>query len=68
MRTKTREQLQKELGGLFTARLLWAVLPARHALGLQGQDSLAELVGWATNNIDQDVKAILDNYEIETKR
>ena len=68
MKTTTREQLRDELAGVVTARLLWALLPARHALGLQGQERLAEIVSWAGNNIDQDVAAILDNYEIETKR
>ena len=42
--------------------------PARHALGLQGQDRLAEIVSWAGNNIDQDVETILSNYEIDAKR
>ncbi len=68
MKTTTREHLRDELADVITARLLWALLPARHALGLQGQESLAEIVSWACNNIDQDVETILGKYEIAAKR
>jgi hypothetical protein len=64
MKASAREKLITDISRLMAARLLWVVLPARRELGLCGKQRLAELVTWATDNVSEDVRAIVDRYEV----
>ena len=64
MKASVRKHLVAELGDVMTSRLLWAVLPASHVLGIQGEDGLSEMVTWAVRNVAEDVDQILSRYGI----
>ena len=65
MNATAREVLTGEIAQLVSARLLWAVLPARHALNLEGRTDLADLVSWAVGNVTEDVRTILIRYDVQ---
>ena len=63
MTSTDREQLVEELTRLLSARLWWALLPARGALSLQGEEAVGDLVSWAANSVADDISAILEQFE-----
>jgi len=63
-----KELLAGEIERIVTGRLLWAVIPARHALLLRGNGRLADMVTWALSNLSDDIEATLERYEIEKAR
>ena len=68
MTVPDRQRLVSELSQLLSARLLWVLLPARHALSIQGKGSVAEVVSWAASNVAEDVASILERYEVRKMR
>ena len=59
-----RERLVEDLTRLLSARLWWALLPAKRALSLQGDKEVADLVSWAANGVADDIASMLDRYEL----
>ena len=64
MRSDQRHELVEGLVELITARLLWVLLPARHALNLRGEKQLSEIVSWAAKSVAEDVNELLNRYGV----
>jgi hypothetical protein len=60
----SKKHLSREIERLLTARLLWAVIPAQHALHIQSNGQMADMVTWSLNNLAEDVRTILERYDI----
>jgi len=61
-----RQQLVEDLTKLLSARLLWVLLPARHALEIRNDEAVGQLVSWAANGVSSDIASVLGRYEIST--
>ena len=59
-----RDRLVEDLTRLLSARLLWALLPARRALSIQNEEAVGNLVSWAAHNMSSDISTTLERYKI----
>ena len=62
-----RERLIAGITSVMTARILWVLIPARRALGINRNDRLDEIVGWGSDNVEEDVRCLLAGYEIRKR-
>jgi hypothetical protein len=61
------DKMIEELADVVKARVLWAVIPCRAALGID-ERRMAEIVTWAAENVSVDVRAIVERYLHDDER
>ncbi len=59
--TLKEETMIEEIAQVVQARVLWALIPSRAALGFTNA-RLAEIASWAADNVTADVRSIVSRH------